>query len=215
MNSLWLPFFIALTAILNPIGAAPIFLAYVERQKTDVIRILALLVSVSVFVSLVIFLLTGPMILRFFGIEIEAFQIAGGLLIFIRSLQMMNGTLPHIDILDDKPLKKKSSYSTAYGFFPKIIVPVVIPVFVGPGTITTLILYSQSASSISSFVGLSFGAALASVAVYICLILAQMIVKMIGNNGLQVIMRLLGLILAAVGIQFIINGLQVVLKTIV
>lgn len=211
MNSLWFPFFIALLAILNPVGASPLFLTYAERQKTEVVRILAGFVSISVFISLLVFLLSGPMMLRFFGISIPAFQIAGGLLIFIRSLQMMNGTLPHIEVLEEKTKKKISSYQTAIHLLPNIIVPIVIPVFIGPGTITTLILYAQEMNGIGDLPPLIFGALMASVVVYIVLLLSQVIMKVLGNNGLQVVMRVLGLILAAIGVQFIINGVQLVL----
>lgn len=205
---MWLPFTIALIAILNPIGVAPLFLSYAGDHSDNVVRMLGVLVSIAVFGGMLFFLLVGPGMLKFFGIEVYSFQIAGGLLIFLRSLQMMNGTLPHIEVLEEAKRRKSTAYQKAIHHFQKTFVPVVVPIIIGPGIITTLILYAQNVTRVSEYMQLSFGALLSCLLLMLCLVVARFIERSLGTNGFQVVMRIFGLILAAVGIQFVMNGVQ-------
>lgn len=205
--SLVLNFFIAVLAILNPIGNVPIFLEHVSTETPEVQKNIAKLMGVTIFIIILFFYFTGQPFLKMFGITIPAFRIAGGILIMMIGIRMLHGKPK----LENEGLVTTQSdvhpFVQATKRLSSIIVPVATPIFVGPGTITTVILYSQRAEGFltNGFMILAL--------VFVCAIIATVLFlsrwmfKILGANGMQIVSRSMGLILCAIAVQFVIDGL--------
>ncbi len=196
----------AMLSIVNPIGNLPVFISYTAGETRPVRNWLALFISFTVFALLVIFLLIGNDILKFFGITISAFQISGGILLLLTGISMVRGGQAsyHQDLAAKVAANPLKEAEFVYG---KILVPLSIPLFVGPGAISTVILYSNQVHDPTARVALILVLGTVSLAVLVTLLLSDLIQRFLGAMGIQIATRLLGLVLAAIGIQFILDGL--------
>ncbi len=194
-------FFAGLLSIVNPVGSIPIFInltanqSPVERQRTG------FLASVSVLLVLGVVLVVGETLLRFFGITIASFRVGGGILILLMSVSMMNARLSGVKQTEEEAQDAAAKDSIA-------VVPLGIPLLAGPGAISTVIVYAHYESSLMHY--LFLGAEILGVAgaVWICFRLAPLIASKLGKTGINVVTRIMGLIMAAIGIEFIANGLK-------
>lgn len=194
--------FTSLFTIIDPIAAAPMFVAMTDTYEKERRRKTAIKACVVALAILVVFSICGSFIFKMFGITIDALRIAGGVLFFITSLQMLTG-LGH----------------TAHGGPEKpgtdpAIVPIGMPMICGPGAISTvMVLMGQQKSLLH--VGVFF-TALVTVIVLTAtvLILAPNIVKVIGKSGVEVVTRIIGMIVGTIGVQFIIDGMRPVVLSI-
>lgn len=187
---------IALLAMVNPIGVIPFFIAFTQgfdraqRQKT--IRVAAF----TCFCVIGLSALFGLKLIEFFGISIASFQVGGGALLLINSLQMLNA-------------KSAESSSVDAGASTNIaVVPLAIPLLTGPATISTMVIYAQKWPQwwqMATLVG--YGAVIAGV-VYLCFSAAGKIAKVMGPTGINIMTRLMGLILAALAVELLVAGLQ-------
>ena len=204
--SLALNFFIALLAILNPIGNIPIFMEHVNSETADVQQNIALLIAAAIFVLIMIFYFTGQPLLSLFGITIPAFRIAGGILIMMIGFRILNGK-PKFDPDGMETRKTDNAFSVATNRFSSIMVPVATPVFFGPGAMTTVILFSQRAESAATQVLMIIAAAFVCMMIAGALYLSRWFFKILRRNGMQIVSRTMGLILCAIAVQFIIDGI--------
>jgi len=204
---LLLNFFVAIIAILNPVGNVPFFIDNVADEERRVRRAIAVLLSLAIFILMAVFFLLGESLLNAFGITIPAFRIAGGILILLMGIKMIKGKPKTAveGITIDKP-QAKDPYNQAARKLSSFLVPVGIPLFVGPGTITTVILYSDRTHGIFNKTLMLLPILSASLIVLACLLASDWIKKILGNNGLQIVVRIMGLILCAIAIQFVIDG---------
>lgn len=204
--SLVLNFFIAVLAILNPIGNVPIFLEHVNEDPNEVQKNIAKLMGLTIFLIAVAFYFIGQPFLRMFGITIPAFRIAGGILIMMIGIRMLHGKPKFENEGLETQAVITNPFQEATKRLSSIIVPVAIPIFVGPGAITTVILYSQRAEGFLTtiFMILALGAACAVITG--ALYLSRWLFKMLGKNGMQIVSRTMGLILCAIAVQFVIDG---------
>ncbi len=191
---------IALFAIVNPIGIVPIFITAtanwsdIERKKTSKT------VSLTVFIVLVTSTILGDKLLDFFGISIPSFQVGGGILLILMAINMMHGkqgaarqTTKEAQTLADRKVIA--------------IVPLSIPLLAGPGAISSMIIAAQQHPSFVSHLSLILPVALVSLLVWLCLSLSGAIAKQLGAIGINVVTRLMGLILAAMAVEFVAHGL--------
>lgn len=186
--------FVILLAILDPFMAAPPFLA-MTRNLGEKERKNALKEGVIIAGGIMLFsFLIGVKLLEFFGISIESFQIAGGILMFILGTEIVLG----LEIVKEKSEKdKKTTIALLLG----------TPLLAGPASITTMILISQTTEMIPALTGLF----LALVVTYLVMLIGNRLVKIIGSNTLQIVSRFMGLILAAFGIEFIKKGILMII----
>ncbi|CAL4321089.1 UPF0056 membrane protein YhcE [Buchnera aphidicola (Thelaxes suberi)] len=198
--SVYLNFFVSLFALVNPIGMIPIFTTMTnhfsveERNKTNYIT------NISVFIILSISLILGNSVLCFFGISMNAFRISGGVLISIIAMSMINGTL----IKKNKIHKKEIISDTNIG-----IVPLAMPLIAGPGAISTTIMWGMQYSGIINMI---IGSIIIAFFTFFCWMLfrtAPIIVSILGSTGINIITRIMGLLLMALGIELIIRGISV------
>jgi MarC family membrane protein len=202
-------FAITLFALLNPIGMLPVFISYTANERKEVQRLVALFVSLTVMALLLVFLLIGAPILQFFGVSLNSFRIAGGILLLIIGIGIVNGKSS--DNKEEIVTTAASNYLTqAKSIYSQIVIPMAMPLLVGPGVIANVILYSSEASSkigTGLAIELILMIVLVSFLVFTILAAGKFLQKMIGNIGLNITQRIMGLFVAAIGVQFMVTGI--------
>lgn len=205
--SLLINSFIGMLAILNPIGNVPIFLEHVENEPPKVQRAVALLMALSIFIMLTTFFIFGSRILTVFGITIPAFRLAGSIIILIVGLRMLQGKSKFESHGIETGAAQGDTFDQARNRLSHIIVPVAMPLFIGPGSITTVVLYAEKTTTFSMALMMIVVLFLSSVIVGGCLVGSRYIFNKIGPNGTQIVIRFMGMILCAIAMQFMIDGI--------
>lgn len=198
--------FIGTLAILNPIGNLPIFLGHVENDEPKVQRAVAVLMAVSMFIMLSVFFLCGNQILGIFGITLPAFRLAGSVIILTVGLRMLQGRSKFDSGGIETAATTGGTFSQARNRLAHILVPVAMPLFIGPGSITTVILYAEKIKTFPMIVMMIVVLFLASLVVGLCLVVSRNIFALLGTNGTQIVIRFMGMILCAIAMQFMIDG---------
>jgi multiple antibiotic resistance protein len=205
--------FIALFALLDPVGMVPLFAAATLGSPPAAQRRIAVYVALFAAVFMIFFFLTGTGLLKFFGISMPAFRIAGGLMLLLMGLNMARDdfTSMFADVVaEEEGAEVLSSRAYARKRFESLIVPFGMPLLVGPGAISAAVIYSSEAKAIG-VEGMVAGA-LAIVAVCICVLAAFLaanaISRALGKIGMTIVVRVLGLILTAMAVQFLIVGVS-------
>ncbi len=195
-------------ALLNPLGMLPVFIGYTAGLAAGAQRWLATLVSLTVLGLLLLFLLTGLSILNFFGISLDAFRMAGGILLLLIGIRIVTGE----GAAQTKPPEaqgRTTEFALAESVYRQIVIPFAMPLLVGPGAIANLILYSveaqkhKSASLSLGLIGITVGLAGVTLAI---LLSGHFLRRLLGEIGLGLLTRVLGLLVAAIGMQFLITG---------
>lgn len=191
---------IALLAIVNPIGSLPIFISATDGWSKPDRAKTARTVALSVFIVLSSAAFIGDGILNFFGISIPSFQVGGGILIMLISISMMHG----------KQGGTRQTAEEAQSMAEReviAIVPLSIPLLAGPGAISSMILSAQQQPSLLGHLSLVLPVLLVSIVIWLVLKLSDGITQRLGTIGINIITRLMGLILAAMAVEFIAHGL--------
>ena len=197
---------IATLAILNPIGNMPIFLEHVENDEPKVQRAVALLMALSIFIMLTIFFIFGSKILSVFGITIPAFRLAGSIILLGVGLRMLQGKSKfERNGLEAAPTQG-STFDRARDRLSHIVVPVGMPLFIGPGSIATVMLYAEKINSFPMAVMMIVVLFLCAAAVGAVLVASRYLFTKIGHNGTQIVIRFMGMILCSIAMQFMIDG---------
>ena len=201
-------FFIALFSIVNPIGCLPVFVACTAEDTLKVRNVIAIFMGFFIFLGLATFYLAGTAILSFFDISLPAFRIAGGIVLLLTGIKMLGGM--HSDVTHKAaPEARKSALQQATSRFQTIFIPLVFPIFVGPGSISTaIILANQYPDSWASHIGALSAISAVGILTIIILLTATGIKKALGSLGMEICTRLFGLILVAMAVQFILVGLS-------
>jgi len=199
--SVYLKFFIGLLAIVNPVGSIPIFLDACRDMDHRERNATGQRVFVTVLSVLLVVLMSGEFILRFFGITINAFRVAGGILLFIMALSMLHARVSSTKQTREEAQDLETRDSVG-------IVPLGIPLLAGPGAISTVILYSQQYQDAVDTVILGTIIVLVALTVWLCLRVSPWIRGMMGQTGINIITRIMGLIMAAIGVEIIATGLK-------
>ncbi|MGN6364581.1 MarC family protein [Asticcacaulis taihuensis] len=217
--SFYVNFFITLFALIDPIGNVPIFAAATQSQSPASRRLISLYISIFTALILTVFFFAGLSILKFFGISMDAFRIAGGLLLFLMGLEMARGDFIETFTRADEvahggdpasgvqPLGHREKAKNA---FEKLVVPFAFPLMVGPGTISTVVIQAGEAQKLG-LLGLATGVAAictTAFAVLLTLLFANSISRIFGRVGMVVVVRVLGLILCALSVQIIISSVS-------
>jgi multiple antibiotic resistance protein len=197
----YLKFFVALLAVINPVGAIPIFINLTANQDVAIRNKNGSLAAMSMGAILVVVLFSGETILRFFGISVGSFRVGGGILILLMAISMLNAKMSNVRQTKEEEIDSAERDSVA-------VVPLATPLLAGPGAISTVILYAQRYASAAHYLYL-FGCIVLLVALTALLFrLAPTIARMLGKTGINIVTRLMGLIMAAMGVEFIAHGLK-------
>ncbi len=193
---------IALLAIVNPIGAVPFFLAFTQGLTPEQRRRTLRVSSFSAFCVVAISGLAGLKIIEFFGISIASFQVGGGMLLLISSLHMLNAKPAEssADDVDEGQSKADAGDSVA-------VVPLTIPLLTGPATISTMVIYAEKTRTFWEHAVLVGYGAVIGAATYLAFAASGRIARVLGTTGINVMTRLMGLILAAMAVELLADGL--------
>lgn len=194
---------VALLAIVNPIGVVPFFIHFTQsftraqRQRTILVS------AFSAFVVIAVSALAGLKVIEFFGISLASFQVGGGTLLLISSIQMLNAQPAETRKEDVTEGSSKVDAGASIA-----VVPLTIPLLTGPATISTMVIYADKTRhwwEQAVLVGYGVVVALVTYAVFSA---SGRIAKVLGTTGINIMTRLMGLILAAVAVELLADGLQ-------
>ncbi|YCO04613.1 YchE family NAAT transporter [Vibrio sp. VNB-15] len=199
--AIFLQFFLGLVAAVNPVGIMPVFVSLTGHMTPEEKSKTATTANVAVAIILIISLFAGQLLLDMFSISLDSFRVAGGLLLLSIAFSMMSGKLG-----EDKQNKQEK---TEYVSREQIgVVPLAMPLMAGPGAISSTIVYGARYPSALDTVGISVTIVLFCFCSWLLFRSAPLIVRFLGQTGINVITRIMGLILGALGIEFIANGLR-------
>jgi len=195
--------FMGFFAMLNPIGNLPVFLGMVQDFDKKTQNRVALRASLTAFIIITIFSIFGHIIFRVFGITVPAFQIAGGIIVFIIGFQMLNAKENPIHSMskDEKEQLEQVAHDMA-------ITPLGIPLLAGPGTISTAMNFVGADKSITNVIVVVVIFGIMCLITYLLFISSRMIAIKINPGMLKVVSRIMGLILAVIAVQMMINGIE-------
>ncbi|WP_373017347.1 YchE family NAAT transporter [Thiomicrorhabdus sp.] len=193
--------FIGLLAIINPVGAIPLFISMTADETVKERRVTINLVAIGVISILLVSLFFGEALLKFFGITIDSFRVGGGILILLMAISMLHGKTSPARQTKEEAYESEQKESVA-------IVPLAMPLLAGPGAISTVILAAHKSSSVSHYMVIAFGIVLLGIIVWALLRLSPWITNHSSTTGINIFTRIMGLILAAIAVEFIANGMR-------
>jgi multiple antibiotic resistance protein len=198
--SSWLSSLISILVIVDPVGVVPLFLVLTHGDPAEKRRAVARRATGTAFFVLTLFTFTGDAILRFFGITVAAFRVAGGIILLVVALGMLQARQVRIKMSPEEEEEGRDKEDVA-------IVPLGVPALAGPGAITTVVVLTAGStrwldkfeilSSIFVVMTLTYGA----------FHFANPVASVLGRTGMSLLTRLLGLLLAVIAVQFTANGL--------
>ena len=199
----FLGFVVSMLAITNPAGSLAVFLGMTNDKTESEKKKIALTTTLTILIVLLLILLLGLSILKVFGISLPAFQITGGLIILLRGLDMLH--------FEENPISQSANELNFQSKTVKAsiaVVPLGIPIIAGPGAMTNVIIFSRHFSHFSDKIMICGGIFLVSFIVGGTLFFATYIGKIIGDTGIKITTRIMGLLLAAIAMSMIMNGLS-------
>jgi len=188
--------------LINPLSTMPIFMTMTaglsesERSRT------AKKASIVALITIVVFALSGQLLFNFFGISVNSFRIVGGVIFFIMGMDMLQARLGQVKIKDSEVKQYVNDIS---------ITPLAIPMICGPGAITNSIVLMEDASTFSKKVILFSSIFFIMLLTYLILYSSSKIIKFLGQTGINVMMRLMGLIVMVIAVEFFFSGLKPIL----
>lgn len=194
-------FFIGLFALVNPVGIIPVFISMTSYQTALARNKTNLTANMSVAIILLTSLYLGDSILQIFGISIDSFRIAGGILVVTIAMSMISGKLG-----EDKQNKQEKSETAIRESIG--VVPLALPLMAGPGAISSTIVWGTRYHNLMHLIGFSIAIALFAFCCWGVFRIAPWLVRLLGQTGINVITRIMGLLLMALGIEFIVTGLK-------
>lgn len=193
---------VSLFAIVDPIGTLPFFVALTDGFNEDDRQIILRRAVLVLGGLLTIFALVGRFVFAAFGVSLGAFEIAGGILLFVIAYDMLQGEIgrTRLSAQDrEEAIARRDEIS---------VMPLGIPLLAGPGAISTVMIYEGNAGSDPSLILATFvGVVVTTVATFVILRYGQRILRAMGRVGVMALTRVLGLLLAAVGVQFVLDGI--------
>jgi multiple antibiotic resistance protein len=189
----------SLFTLINPLGTMPVFmsmtadLSVADRTKT------ARKASIVSLITIIAFAFTGQLLFNFFGISVNSFRVVGGVIFFIMGMDMLQARLGQVKIKDNEV----KSYVTDIS-----ITPLAIPMICGPGAITNAIVLMEDANSLIKKIVLIISIVLIMFLTYLILYSSSKLIKLLGQTGINVMMRIMGLIVMVIAVEFFFNGLK-------
>ncbi len=193
---------IALLAIVNPIGVVPFFIHFTQNftsaQRRQTIRV----ASFTAFVVIALSAVAGLKIIEFFGITLASFQVGGGTLLLISSLAMLNA-----QPAESKPSDVSDGQAKLDAGASIAVVPLTIPLLTGPATISTMVIYAEKTRHLWELAVLVGYGVVIGLITYIVFTASGRIARVLGRTGINVMTRLMGLMLAAMAVELLADGL--------
>jgi len=193
--------FTSILFIVDPFAVIPTFLAMTVRDSPEQRRVLARRGAWTCAITLIAFAAGGSIIFKIFGITIGAFKIAGGVLIGLNALDMVQAR---------RSQQRETPVETAEGIQKDDIgiMPLGVPMLAGPGAISTVMVLALGAKSTAATITVYVSIVLTAIITYFVLSAASMVERRLGQTGMRILTRLMGLVLAAIAVQFIVDGIK-------
>jgi len=185
--------FITLVVIMDPLGSAPIFISLTAGRTPGARRRAALVAAGAAGGLIVVFALFGRLILDYLHVSVESLTIAGGMLLLLVALQMLRG----------EEIAQPGTANIA-------LVPLATPLLAGPGAIAAVMVLTRRYEEASGMIGVLLGIVAAAVVVAVGLMLADRIARLLPPSVIQLLTRVLGLLLAAIAVQFIVDAVKII-----
>ncbi len=193
-------YLVGIFAILNPLGVIPVYLSLMADRSPEQMHRTALKTAIAVAIILILAVWAGDGLLTFFGIGVPAFRIAGGLLVLIIAIAMFDAKTSSARHTDAEQAEAELKNDIA-------VVPLAIPLLAGPGAISLAIVDAHQAGGFSGKLVFCLGIVAVAAFVWLVLRLAEPIGQRLGTGGLNIATRVMGLILAAMAVQFMADGM--------
>ena len=190
--------FVTLFVVIDPIGLAPIFIALTPGMTTAQRRAIAVRATLIAAGLLFLFAFLGEQVLGFIGISMPAFRIAGGILLFLTAL----------DMLFERRTKRREDQADAEDAPDPSVFPIAIPLIAGPGAIASVILLTGEAQGAIGMASVLLVLIAVLVLAFLFFLSANLIERALGKTGIVVVTRLLGMLLAALSVQFVLDGIR-------
>jgi multiple antibiotic resistance protein len=191
---------ITLLAVVNPLAVVPFFIHYTHDFSAAQRRRTILISAFSAFAVIAVSAVLGLQLLAFFGISLASFQVGGGMLLLTSALSMLNA----------QPAESRSNAEEMQDAAARAsiaVVPLTIPLLTGPATMSTVVIYAEKAKTLWQTGALVGYGVVIGLATALCFSLAEPIARVLGKTGINVMTRLMGLILAALAVEVMSDGL--------
>ncbi len=190
--------FTALFVIIDPVANVPVFLALLSGASREEYHRAVAKASLIAAVVLLLFTYLGVYIFSYLGIEMYSFRIAGGALLFVIAMEMLFGMRTRTELTPEEEAERREEV---------VVTPLAVPLLTGPGAITTGIVLLSRAPGEAERLLLALAIVLVFLVSYLILLHATTIYRLLGTTGTKVVTRLMGLLLAAIAVQFVIDGI--------
>jgi multiple antibiotic resistance protein len=197
--NLFLTSLASLFSIINPLGTIPLFVSLTKGRTSKEITSTAIWTTINVFIILIISFFLGKYLLVFFGISLPSLKIAGGLIIASSGFALLTGSFSK-----HKGMKKKVK-EDAFTRSEISLTPLAMPMLAGPGTISLLITYNQVYIELNDKIILFLSIFTISIVIFILLKSSNFIVKILGDSGINALSRIIGFVIIAIGVEYILS----------
>src|SRR6478736_2429694 len=204
---LFIYLFAALFSVLNPIGTVPIFVGLTQHDTQSERNRISIWTSVNVFIILLISYLIGQYVLSFFGISIDALRIAGGIINLNSGFSLLTGNFSKKRGVNKKVQKDAQKRNDI------ALTPLAIPMLAGPGSMSLLIAFYQEHHQTQEIIACSLAILAVALSIFIILRSAHYLARFLGPSGIVAISRIVGFIVIAIGIQYIVSAIVSIIKT--
>lgn len=198
-------YFTSFFTIINPIGSMPVFLTMTGSLDQKARNRTALKAVLTAFITLMIFAFGGQLLFGFFGISVHGFRIVGGIIFFMMGYEMLQARLSRIKIASEDVREYVDDIS---------VTPLGIPMIAGPGAITNAIVLMEDAASLALQGILLLSVVSTLLLTYIFFMSGSKITRFLGQTGNKILLKLMGLIVMVIAVEFFIAGLTPVVRTI-
>ncbi|MFW6326827.1 MAG: MarC family protein [Bacteroidota bacterium] len=202
--NLYLNFFAGIMAIVNPIGIWPLWSELTNDEASVIRKWVAFLVVLTSYFILLVFLFGGRHLLDFFSVDLAIFKTSGGILVLLAGISMVKGTATQ---LSDRDEFGETTMAIAKQRFRKILVPMGIPALAGPGSITTVMIFGSQASNLTDYLFMGIMMFLAFLTLFLVFLSSKFLEKYVDDIVFSVFTRLFGIMVTAIALQFILEGL--------
>ncbi len=195
--------FTSFFTLINPLGTMPIFMTMTAGLSTKDRTKTAKKASIVSFITIILFAFSGEILFNFFGISVHSFRIVGGVIFFIMGMDMLQARLGRVKVKESEVKAYVNDIS---------VTPLAIPMICGPGALTNAIIMMEDADTVSKKIALVVIVFAVILLTYVILYSSSRIVKLMGETGINVMMRLMGLIVMVIAVEFFFSGLKPIIQ---
>lgn len=198
-------FFTSFFTIINPLGVMPVFMTMTSDISEQQRKRTAIKAVITAFFTLMLFAFGGQLMFKFFGISVNSFRVVGGIIFFVMGYDMLHARISRIKMDDDMVKKYVDDIS---------VTPLGIPMIAGPGAITNSIVLMEDSQTFQLKIVLIMSIVVTLLITLFVLLGAGKIIRLLGDTGNKIMMKLMGLIMMVIAVEFFFAGLKPIIQSI-